>query len=78
MKNRHRLVVETLAPIHDTSNAIYIDTGVKIFLDSISIPMFEALRKKYLQDRRSLKMSKKARRYLFIHQGFTHLDEADY
>lgn len=78
MKNQHRLVVKTLAPIHDTSNAIYIDIGVKIFLDSISIPMTQALRKKYLQDRYSLRMSKKARRHLFIHQGFTHLNDTDY
>jgi len=78
MKNLHRFIAKTKAPIHDVENAIYLEEGVTIVLSLASRPMILALRKKYLQDRKALKISKRSKRYLFTFSGFTSFNETYY
>jgi len=75
MKNTHTFVAKTRKPIHDREHSIYIGVGATIVLSFASRPMILALRKKYLQDRRAFRISKRSKRYLFTFPGFISLDE---
>ncbi|QMU63183.1 MAG: hypothetical protein GKR88_02100 [Flavobacteriaceae bacterium] len=78
MKNPHRFVVKTLKPIYDTQNSIYLDKGVTVVLSMTSRPVILALRKAYLRNKKSLKLSKRSKRYLFTFPGFLNLEESFY
>lgn len=78
MKNPHRFVARTLKPIHDSQNSIYLAKGVTIVLSMTSRPMILALRKAYWQNKKSLKLSKRSKRYLFTFSGFISLEESFY
>ena len=75
MRNTHRFIAKTKAPIHDTENSIYLQEGVTIVLSLASQPMIRALRKKYWQKREAIRISKRSKRYLFTFPGFASLDE---
>ena len=54
MNKNYQFYAQTLEPIHDRTNAIYIGSGVEIALHLTSRPMILALRKKYRQNKHSV------------------------
>ncbi len=78
MKKDRLFRAKTEVPVYDISNAIYLGKGVTITLNFASRPMILALRKKYLQDKMSIRISKQGRRFLFTFRGFIEYPEAEY
>ncbi|QMU65241.1 MAG: hypothetical protein GKR88_13700 [Flavobacteriaceae bacterium] len=78
MKKSPAFMVKTKEPIHNFYNAIYLGKGASICLLLASRPMILALRKKYLQNKHSLQISKRSKRFLFSYNGFISCNDSFY
>ena len=70
MNKQHEFFAETLEPIHDPQNAIYLDSGVPINLHLATRPMILALRKKHQENPHSLLITQRGIKFLFRFPGY--------